>query len=330
MTFSWSKRSTIIVAIVALIFIVFYAISVYWSEEPDTFNVETYAKQVSEQTKEPITPGFVTTTTLMRLTSTLLDKPGGYLSNDVLPPSVFMDNMPAWELGVLNQIRDMSLIMRKDFSRSQSQSEEDADLKIAQPKFYIDHVSWMFPSAENEYRKGIRLLGDYRRRLALTGADKSQFYARADNLVDWLQLVQNRLGSLSQQLSASVGRARLNTSVSDTNDPDAPSVEESREKTSWWQTDDVFYQARGSSWALLELMRAIEYDFHDVLVNKNAVVSVRQIIRELEATQQPMFSPMVLNGSGFGILANHSLVMANYISRCNAAVIDLIGLLNNG
>lgn len=330
MTFSWSKRNTIIVAIVAAIFIVFYAISVYWSDEPDTFNVEKYAKQVSLQTKEPMKPGFVTTTTLMRLASTLLDKPGGYLSNDVLPPSVFMDNMPAWELGVLNQIRDMSLAMRKDFSRSQSQSEEDADLKIAQPKFYIDHQSWMFPSAEGEYGKGIRLLGDYRRRLALTGGQQSHFYARADNLVDWLQLVQNRLGSLSQQLSASVGRARLNTSLGDTTDPDAPSVEKSREQTSWWKIDDVFYQARGSSWALLELMRAIEYDFHDVLVNKNAVVSVRQIIRELEATQQSMFSPMVLNGSGFGILANHSLVMANYISRCNAAVIDLIELLNNG
>ena len=39
---------------------------------------------------------------------------------------------------------------------------------------------------------------------------------------------------------------------------------------------------------------------------------------------------MILNGSGFGFLANHSLVMASYISRANAAVIDLRNLLSQG
>jgi hypothetical protein len=41
-------------------------------------------------------------------------------------------------------------------------------------------------------------------------------------------------------------------------------------------------------------------------------------------------SPVILNGSGFGIFANHSLVMASYISRANAAVIDLRKLLEDG
>jgi len=39
---------------------------------------------------------------------------------------------------------------------------------------------------------------------------------------------------------------------------------------------------------------------------------------------------MILNGSGFGLVANHSLVMASYISRANAAVIDLRNLLEQG
>jgi hypothetical protein len=39
---------------------------------------------------------------------------------------------------------------------------------------------------------------------------------------------------------------------------------------------------------------------------------------------------MILNGSGFGVLANHSLVMASYISRANAAIIDLRDLLSQG
>jgi hypothetical protein len=77
-------------------------------------------------------------------------------------------------------------------------------------------------------------------------------------------------------------------------------------------------------------MKAVELDFEPVLQKKNALISLRQIIRELEATQDPMWSPIILNGSGFGIFANHSLVMASYISRANAAVIDLRSLLAQG
>ena len=33
---------------------------------------------------------------------------------------------------------------------------------------------------------------------------------------------------------------------------------------------------------------------------------------------------------GFGVTANHSLVMASYLSRANSAVIDLRALLDQG
>ncbi|HBX60754.1 MAG TPA: DUF2333 domain-containing protein, partial [Methylophaga sp.] len=54
------------------------------------------------------------------------------------------------------------------------------------------------------------------------------------------------------------------------------------------------------------------------------------VIRELEATQATVWSPIILNGSGFGLFANHSLVMASYVSRANAAMIDLRRLLEQG
>jgi len=77
-------------------------------------------------------------------------------------------------------------------------------------------------------------------------------------------------------------------------------------------------------------MRAAEFDFQDVLRDKNATVSLRQIIRELEATQQPLHSPIVMNGRGFGMFPNHSLVMATYLARANSAVINLRELLSQG
>ena len=77
-------------------------------------------------------------------------------------------------------------------------------------------------------------------------------------------------------------------------------------------------------------LKAVEVDFADVLAKKNAIISVQQIIRELEMTQQSVSTPMSVNGEGFGMLANHSLVMASYISRANAAIIDLRELLSQG
>jgi hypothetical protein len=68
----------------------------------------------------------------------------------------------------------------------------------------------------------------------------------------------------------------------------------------------------------------------DIAIDFSKLVSIRQIIRELEATQDMIWSPMILNGEGFGFVANHSLVMASYISRANAAVIELRMLLERG
>src|SRR5690606_13902903 len=98
----------------------------------------------------------------------------------------------------------------------------------------------------------------------------------------------------------------------------------------WHKIDDVFYEARGTAWALLHFLKAVEVDFDEVLRKKNAHISLKQIIRELEATQDTLWSPMVLNGGGFSLFPNHSLVMANYISRANAAIIDLRSLLSRG
>jgi hypothetical protein len=314
------------------VLVLFIVLAQYWSMMPDNFDVQAKSLEAAKRLNTAPVTGFTTTNTLIEVSQSLLDKPGGYLSNDILPPTVFLDNMPAFEFGVLEMVRDLSLALRKDFSRSQSQSAENRYLKNAQPEFNIDSKSWAMPSAESSYKNGIDALIDYRNSLADTQQNDAQFYARADNLHDWLNEVEKRLGSLSQRLSASVGQERLNTDLA--GDASAAqstySPSQLEVKTSWWKIDDVFYEARGASWAILHFLKAIEIDFAATLQKKNAQMSLKQIIRELEATQETVWSPMILNGSGFGMLANHSLVMANYISRANAAIIDLNKLLIQG
>jgi len=324
--------SRAVLSVLGLYLLVTGALGWYWSEEPALFPVQQNAQLAAEKEGKQMVVGYNTVETLKTVVGTLLNKPGGYISNDRFPPGLWMDNMPSWEYGVLVQVRDLTRALRKDFARSQSQSAEDADLAKAEPRFNFDNKSWVLPSSESEYQEGINSLSRYEARLSDPNQRGALFYARADNLNNWLGDVATRLGSLSQRLSASVGRVKLNTALkTEALAPgEVPQVDEEVVETPWMQIDNVFYEARGQAWALSHLLRAIEVDFADVLAKKNATVSVRQIIRELEASQEPVWSPMILNGSGFGILANHSLVMANYISRANAAVIDLRQLLNQG
>ena len=243
-----------------------------------------------------------------------------------------MDNTPSWEWGVLRQVRDMAYALRYEISRSQTQSPEDVDLLIAHPKFSIDSDTWIFPRAESEYREGIEYLNRYLTRLVDNNEQDAQFYARADNLSDYLAIANTQLGSLSSRLAQSIGSDRMNVDLD--GDPSAtqstPTPRENFMKTPWMEIDDVFYEARGSCWAMIHFLKAIEIDFEQVLEKKNATASMTQIIRDLEATQATLWSPIVLNGRGFGLTANHSLVMASHISQANAAMIDLQKLLKDG
>lgn len=310
-------------AVIALIMVI---VAIYWSRTPGVFWVNEYIEN------ENHVVGYATTDTLIRVSETLLEKPGGYLSNDRTPPSVFLDNIPNWEFGVLQQVRDLARVIRNDYSRTQSQSSEDPDVAAAEPLFFFDNNSWILPPTESEYRQAIKGFKTYRDRLTRQVQPDAQFYARADNLREWLSQVEKRLGSLSRRLGNSVVTTVINEELA--GDPSAEAAQAQRDivdvRTSWWDIDDIFFEARGTSWALLHFFRAAELDFAQVLADKNATASVRQIIRELEASLQPLRSPMVLNGGGYGIFANHSLVMANYLARANAAVINLRELLDQG
>ncbi len=328
----WSLFARIGAGLIGFYLLVCILLGWWWDKEPDLFDVTAHASLDAAQHNRDLVTGYITTATLSEITRVLLEKRGGYLSNDVFPPGIWMDNVPNWEFGVLVQIRDMARTMRLDFSRSQSQSTEDPDLSVAEGNFFFNNSSWVFPQTEDEYRTGRKHLENYLTRLADPSQSDAQFYARADNLKNWLVGVETRLGSLSQQLSASVGKRQLNLDLAGdaaaTQATEAPS--DSTLKTAWTQLDDVFYEARGQTWALIHLLRAIELDFGDVLDKKNARVSLQQIIRELEGTQDTLWSPIILNGSGMGLLANHSLVMASYVSRANAALSDLRRLLEQG
>ncbi len=335
----WLLRA--LLAFLLLIGSVVVVLMWWWDAEPAPYDGIAATRAAVQARGERMVTGTATTDALVQVANLMLDKRAGYLSNDVLPPGVLMDNVPNWEFGVLVQCRDLARALRNGFSRSQTQSVEDKSLREAEPRFSFTNDRWMFPSSESEYRHAIEYIEDYRRRLQDNDPSNARFYPRADNLADYLAVAESRLGSLSQRLSASVGP----TGVSNAGGEPAKSEREGSTtasqsaesasgmtlvRTPWTEIDDVFYEARGTSFALAQFLKAVELDFAKVLDDKNARVGLQQVIADLEAAQAPIHSPMILNGRPFGFFGNHSLVMANYVSRANAGLIELRELLQRG
>ncbi len=319
---------------VSIVLVVLIFLGAWWGSEPGQFNIIDEAHKRAKETHETenLPVGYVFTNTLAHIAEVLLHKPGGYITNDVGPPGVFLDNVPNWEYGALVMLRDASSALRNHFARDQSQSAEDPDLAVAEPYFYFENDSWALPSTEAEYEKGIEALHKYMSRLQHYGGNikQAQFYSRADNLWQYTEVVIKRLGGLSTRLTANSSGSNYGPGLTKLEKEEADRQGTPIARVSWLEIDDVFYEARGASWALLHILRAVKHDFEDILLDKRAMRTVDIMIKALENSLEPILSPMILNGDGYGLFANYSLTMANYIARANAAALDLRDIMNRG
>jgi hypothetical protein len=326
---AWTRWSRLALAGIGLYAAVVASTGIYWSFQPAPFDVKTVALAHVGGDASQLAPGAVTVSTVEQVARTLLEKPGGFLNNDVSVPGIYLDNMPNWEYGALKEVRDSLRAIRNDFSRSQTQSIENLNLRKADEFLNYNVDSWILPSTESEFREGIEALDRYLASLLRADDSSARFFVRADNLAAYLAVVEKRLGSYAQRLSASVDDAELTAALVAGGGSASEDLPE-RVKTPWQEVDDVFFEARGYAWALLHMFKALTIDFDHVLRDKNAMASVHQVIRDLEGATVRRWSPVVINGQGFGILANHSLILASYLARANTAVLDLRILLQQG
>lgn len=303
--------------------ILLIALGIYWSREPAPFEVSASVSTILQGSVERPAQGAVTTSTLAQIITTLLDKRGGFINNDISPPGIWLDNMPHWEIGVLQQTRDMTRSLRDDIGRENAEAEPDDDLARAEPRLNFSENSWMLPASESQYRDARDYLRAYSMRLQKHQA-QTFFVATPIALDRYLARVTARLDASVQRLSACIEPRENPLRQSNV---DVRAITPPVQTTTTGQLDDIFYEARGSAWALSHLLRAIDIDFAAVLREKNAHAALQEAIRALDAAQGPIYSPVILNGSGFGLVANHSLVMASYIARADAAVVTVRRLL---
>lgn len=275
----------------------------YWSREPEPLEPAAVEAPVEGQ---------VLGQALVDVTSTLWEKPGGYLSNDILPHRLWLVRMPAWEQGVLGVSRDLTRVLEQVMGHPKDAESPDKYLSRARTQLHFDAHSWAMPNSRREFERGVRALAAWIERLE-TG--EAVFHKDAAALNAWLYSVQARLDEHTLRLSRQVGQPQGHARAERRRGDHGRRMQEPEERRA-----ADFHETRGSAWALLHLLRAAQSEFTDVLAEKpGARRALRELIIELEATQAPVRSPMVLNGSGFGILANHSMVMAGHASRAHAA-----------
>src|SRR3546814_3625798 len=75
-----------ILALLALVLLFVGALMWWWDTEPPLFDPVAVTQTQMQELKRPVSTGVTTTVTLVTSVRTLLDKRGGYLSNDKLPP----------------------------------------------------------------------------------------------------------------------------------------------------------------------------------------------------------------------------------------------------
>lgn len=319
------------------LFIIGTAISLYWARIPRTFDV-TDASRVFAVAKghreldEPLPKGYRTVATTILLAKQLLEKPGGYQSNDVMPMTRIPDNMRNWEFGCLIQLRVMVQGLRYELSRSGPQSGEHPELQEAEARFNFKHDKWIIPSAESQYRDGISFLEQYIDNLSNAETEGKFFTARQDQVIKWLDRQKLMLGTYATRLQNNVGAVPYNTGVltsENTLNMD-PAVDTDQEKnpqdedvTSFTERDDVFYQVRGGVYVMYHVMLAMRKDCETILNNAQAMGIMNRVINELESACKPMGSPIVLNGNEFGTIQNHSLVLGAHVAKAHLAVQEL-------
>ena len=154
------------ISIPSALLIICLAMMFWLNHEPDHFNTIERATQHAEEHGHRVVTGYTTTSTIIETVDVLLNKRGGYLSNDILPPWVFLDNVPNWEFGVLTQVRDITRAMRNDFSSSQTKSTKDLDLIESDTMFHYDSERLIPTDTEVRYRKAKTSLEGYINRLS--------------------------------------------------------------------------------------------------------------------------------------------------------------------
>ena len=337
---TYGKWRVIAAVVSPVVFCMLIGASVlYYSQQPREFDLQTAISEKGIrmghfESLDTAPAGYLTAAVAADIVSRILEKPGGYMGNDISPLSVFMDNTPSWEKGALGISRDYVAALRNHFARGGTQSKESPLLAEAEIALSFDSGRWAIPSSESAYREAVAKIDQFTSLMTSSNNLHTAIYRRPDNLNGWLSIVENRLGDHVLRLRSSIGKTTLGPYLSELEAANIGAEGSGSQiitiRTPGGEIDNVFYEARGASWALLHFFKAVRHDFQAVISEKGAEEAMHRIISELSACQRPMKSPIVLNGEEFGFLPNHSLILSAHLAKALLGIKDLRTIIDQG
>ncbi|MCI0513891.1 DUF2333 family protein [candidate division KSB1 bacterium] len=265
--------------------------------------------------------GVLFTSTLIQMGDAMLQP---WLPNDVVYPTIFLDNPQNFQLGELELLRYSVRILRDKLSRMRTTDMIDPNCDQAFLYISNDPKRWILPSAENRFQAAFDELKTYRTNLEKGSAS---FYARADNLIELLDQYNSLLGGANTRLSLAPPDEVVTTSVETAGDQYLEGEKKTYTRTPWSKVDDNFYYVRGVAYGLRHCMYAIKYEFREVLEAKKSMELVDRILELLDVCQ---FEPIyIANGKRNSFWPNHSLSLLATTEDVRQKIRSLQGMLQD-
>lgn len=273
----------------------------------------------ADAAKAKVPAGVVFSDTIIIMVNNMLES---WLPNDIIYPSILLDNPQNFQRGQLEVVRYSTRVLRDKLSRQRTTDKIDPAADRAFTDFSNNPELWIFPSAESKFRDGVKSLEKYRAGLS---DGSSHFYPRADNLIELLDQLTSLLGGENTRLSNAPRDWGLRMSEETAGDRYSEGEKLRKIKVPWTQIDDNFYHARGVAYALRQVMVAVRWEFNEILRVKRSTELLDNVIEELGLAN---FEPLVvLNGSRDSIFANHSLKLMATLEDVRQKLINLQHML---
>lgn len=296
-----------IIGVFAVLVILYYPVGMLWWHKIN----DDLGFDVSAQSLQPGQSRAVAVAAA--LIDREVNRTGWVANNPFFTPSALLDNMPAYQQGIISALARFSFELADQIGRTRGSSEIDPDLKNASGLLQYSGTVWVWdpsvslaPTAtsEEQYEKARKALESYNRRLA---NGQAVFERRGDNLLATMERIALDLGSSSAVLERQV--AEHSSDFLD------------------FQADDLFYNVRGQTYAYFVVLRALGGDFENVLRERELGAVYGQMLSSLR--EAAALDPWVVtNGAPDGLFPNsHLTAQGFYLLRARTQLREISDIL---
>jgi len=248
----------------------------------------------------PAQKGAVLSTAIRSRLEQEMNSTFGWSVNDLLiSPTRWLDNRANRQRGTVFATRMLTTFFSTNLAKYGQVDAENKDLKEARETYLAFTAdSWWFPSSEDQYEKGIKLLKKYEADL-VKGDPKAIFNLRTDDMYNMLTFIISKQ-FLDQPLGLLV---------------------QSNDEVPYTELDDRIYYTQGVILVLRDTLRTFVHLYPEIQ-EKGGKENIEIAFKEMN--QICTFDPLiVLRGSHDSIRADHRGKMARYLITVRERINDL-------